>query len=127
MRLQPASPSAASAARLADDFEREFREFIGSIAVSAQELAAIVNMPDYSIPQVKESLRKDRLTDDAVCCAVSRSPSKRARSVRFTEQQAARQRPDSATAALHRDGSAARVLRPVPCAAGTGGTALPKS
>jgi hypothetical protein len=73
MKTQPDVHSLSAPAGVARELDCDFREFIGSIAVSEEELAAIVNMPDYSIPQVKEYLRKGELTDDVVCCPLNRS------------------------------------------------------
>ena len=49
-----------------EEHERDFCDFISSIAVTPEELVAIVSMPDYSIPQVKQHLRKARLTGESV-------------------------------------------------------------
>ena len=40
-----------------EEYGREFGEFIESISVTAEELAAIVSMPELSIPEIKQYLR----------------------------------------------------------------------
>ena len=50
--------------------DREFRDFIESILVTHEELAAIVSMPELSIPQVKRHLRHgkgDRMQKTPLC------------------------------------------------------------
>jgi hypothetical protein len=61
-----ANVQAVSAGGFDEEHERDFRDFIGSIAVSEEELVAIVNLPDYSIPQVKQYLRKARLIGESL-------------------------------------------------------------
>ena len=48
-------PSVSSNAN--EEYGREFGEFIESISVTAEELAAIVSMPELSIPEIKQYLR----------------------------------------------------------------------
>ena len=40
-----------------EEYSREFGEFVESISVTAEELAAIVSMPELSIPEIKQHLR----------------------------------------------------------------------
>ena len=40
-----------------EEYTREFGEFVESISVTAEELAAIVSMPELSIPEIKQHLR----------------------------------------------------------------------
>jgi len=119
-----------SVAPVADEFEYEFQAFIASIAVTEEELAAIVNMPDYSIPQVKEYLRTGGLTEDAVCSSAGRSRPQVRRPARSREQQTTRQRTGMPMgAALSRDPSGARaagrVLHSVPKGLVSPASALP--
>ena len=47
---------------IAEKDDRDFRDFIDSITVTKEELTAITNMPDYSIPEVREYLRENKRT-----------------------------------------------------------------
>lgn len=47
---------------VAEKDDREFRDFVDSITVTKEELSAITNMPDYSIPEVREYLRENKWT-----------------------------------------------------------------
>ena len=40
-----------------EEYTREFGAFVESISVTAEELAAIVNMPELSISEIKQHLR----------------------------------------------------------------------
>jgi len=120
-----------SVALVADEFDHEFQAFIASIAVTEEELAAIVNMPDYSIPQVKEYLRTGELTEDAVCSASSRSRPQLRRPARSREQHSTRQRAGMPMGApLGRDApgarAAGRVLHSVPKSLVSSASALPE-
>ena len=43
-----------------EKYDREFREFIASISVTAEQLAGIIGMPEFSIPEVKRYLQDGR-------------------------------------------------------------------
>jgi hypothetical protein len=123
--------AAVSVALVDDEFDHEFQAFIASIAVTEEELAAIVNMPDYSIPQVKEYLRTGELTEDAVCSASSISRPQLRRPARSREQHSTRQRAGMPMGApLGRDApgarAAGRVLHSVPKGLVSPANALPE-
>jgi hypothetical protein len=62
--VRPNKPPAGTLQRRSIDVEDdyEFRDFIESITVTKEELAAIVSRPGYSIPEVRQYLRaKPRL------------------------------------------------------------------
>ena len=44
-----------SSLNMEDDYE--FRDFVESIAVTREELAAIASKPEYSIPEIRRYLR----------------------------------------------------------------------
>jgi hypothetical protein len=98
--------------------------------VTEEELAAIVNMPDYSIPQVKEYLRIGELTEDAVCSLSSRSRPQLRRPARSREQESARHQagmPMGAPPSRDPPGAraAGRVLHSVPKGLVSPASALP--
>jgi hypothetical protein len=43
-----------------EQYGREFRDFIESITVTAEELAAIISMPEFSIQEVKQFLQDSK-------------------------------------------------------------------
>lgn len=51
-----AEPLASSIA--SEEYSREFGEFVESISATPDELAAIVSMPELSIPEVKQQVRE---------------------------------------------------------------------
>ena len=48
-----------------DEFDREFRDFIGSITLDDEELAAFLAMPECSVPEVRRLVagRQSRVAD----------------------------------------------------------------
>jgi len=54
--------------------DHEFRDFIESITVTKDELAAIVSSPGYSIPEIKQCLRSKRAAKGSPVGAANRSP-----------------------------------------------------
>ena len=54
--------------------DHEFRDFIESITVTKDELAAIVSSPGYSIPEIKQCLRSKRGAKGSPVGAANRSP-----------------------------------------------------
>jgi len=61
-----AKVEAVSTGGFDDEHERDFCDFISSIAVTKEELVEIVNMPDYSIAQVKQYVRNAKLTRESL-------------------------------------------------------------
>ena len=59
MLKQADAPSVESPAssNTDEEYDREFRDFIESITVTAEELTAIISMPEFSIQEVKQFLQ----------------------------------------------------------------------
>ena len=59
--LRPAlEPLASNNAN--EEYSREYGEFLESISATAEELEAIVSMPELSIPEIRQRLRDGRDT-----------------------------------------------------------------
>ena len=71
-KIPPADPVQPSSVDVEDDYE--FRDFIDSVTVTKEELAAIVSSPGYSIPEIRQRLRAKPGVKGPPVGAASRSP-----------------------------------------------------
>jgi hypothetical protein len=62
MKKAKSSHRTSHCGHIAEEDDFEFRDLIRSITVTKEELSAITNMPEYSIPEVKEYLRENKPT-----------------------------------------------------------------
>ena len=69
-------PSADAVQRSSVDVEDdyEFRDFIESITVTKEELAAIISSPEHSIPEIRQRLRAKPGVKEPPLGAANRSP-----------------------------------------------------